>query len=306
MNNISSLESFCRGKGMAFTPAAPLSERCTFKTGGEAAMLIEPASVDEISELAVFLRENGLEYIILGRGSNVLFPDEGLDLAVIALGEMFSKIELDGEDIYCQSGLSLTQLCRFACENSLSGLEFAYGIPGTVGGAVYMNAGAYGGEIKDVLERAGHIGSDGKQGRLSGDRLELSYRRSAYTGSDMIITDAHFRLKKGSRDEIRAKMEDFMSRRREKQPLEYPSAGSTFKRPEGAYASELIDRCGLKGMSVGAAQVSEKHAGFVINRGGASSNDIFTLMKAVRDEVKAKTGFVLEPEIRIYGELTWI
>jgi len=203
--------------------------------------------------------------------------------------------------VRAQSGASLAQLCTFALENSLSGLEFAYGIPGTVGGAVFMNAGAYGGEMKDVLLNSEYVSTDGTSGELDNEAMELSYRHSAYENSNLVITAASVRLAPADRNEIKSTMNDILARRKEKQPLEYPSAGSTFKRPEGNFAGALIEQCGLKGVSVGGAQVSEKHAGFIINRGGATAADILSLIKHVQARVKAQTGVSLETEIRLIG-----
>lgn len=191
------------------------------------------------------------------------------------------------------------KVCRFALEHGLSGLEFAYGIPGSCGGAAFMNAGAYGGEMKDVLYRCDHIDKNGDRGFLEGDDLKLSYRRSAYYDNGCIVTGLYMRLKKDNPEDIKARMDDFLSRRKAKQPLEYPSAGSTFKRPEGYFAGALIEECNLKGTSVGGAQVSTKHAGFVINTGGATCKDVLALCKKVSDTVKAQKGVELEMEIRV-------
>ena len=191
------------------------------------------------------------------------------------------------------------KLCRFALQNSLSGLEFAFGIPGSCGGAAFMNAGAYGGEMKDVLFKCDHIDENGERGSLSGDELNLSYRHSAYSENGCTITGLYLKLKKGNPDEIKAKMDDFLQRRKDKQPLEYPSAGSTFKRPEGYFAGALIEECGLKGKQVGGAQVSEKHAGFIINKGGATCTDILELCKICSETVYKQKGVKLEMEIRV-------
>ena len=216
---------------------------------------------------------------------------------VILIGNDFSEISsLSETEIYCQSGALLSSFCVFARENSLSGAEFAYGIPGSVGGAVYMNAGAYGGEIKDIISYCDVIDENNEVKRLIPDELCLSYRHSLIMGTEKIIVGAAFSLKKGDKSEIKAAMDDFMNRRKTKQPLEYGSAGSTFKRPEGNYGSLLIDECGLKGYSVGGAQVSEKHAGFVINKDNATFSDVMSVIEDVRRIVKEKTGYVLECE----------
>jgi UDP-N-acetylmuramate dehydrogenase len=216
------------------------------------------------------------------------------------LGNKFSEVKLIDENvIFAQAGASLTKVCRFALENELSGLEFAYGIPGSCGGAAFMNAGAYGGEMRDVLYKCEHIDSNGNLGALQGDELELSYRHSAYYNNNCIVTGLYFKLDNGDKDEIKSKMTDLIGRRKEKQPIEYPSAGSTFKRPEGYFAGALIQECGLKGATVGGAQVSEKHAGFVINIGGATCNDVLELCKKVSDTVYKEKGVKLEMEIRV-------
>lgn len=216
---------------------------------------------------------------------------------VILIGNDFSEISsLSDTEIYCQSGALLSSFCVFARENSLSGAEFAYGIPGSVGGAVYMNAGAYGGEIKDIISYCDVIDENDELKRLTPEELCLSYRHSSIMGTEKIIVGAAFSLRKGDASEIKSAMDDFMSRRKTKQPLEYGSAGSTFKRPEGSYASLLIDECGLKGYSVGGAQVSEKHAGFVINKDNATFSDVMSLIEDVKRIVKEKTGYVLECE----------
>ena len=191
------------------------------------------------------------------------------------------------------------KVCRVALENGLSGLEFAYGIPGSCGGGAFMNAGAYGGELKDVMFRCDHIDENGNKGSLEGDELKLSYRHSAYYDNGCVVTGVYFKLRKADKEEIKAKMNDFMGRRRDKQPLEYPSAGSTFKRPEGNFAGALIQQCGLMGTSVGGAEVSTKHAGFVINKGGATCKDVLDLCKKVADTVKAEKGVDLEMEVRV-------
>lgn len=299
MNSISSLEQLCKTKNITCLRDEPLRAHCTFKIGGAAALFIEPKNGDEIETVILAASGFGVPLVTLGNGSNILFSDEGISCAVLHLGGAFSKMRLlDGATIECESGASLKSLCEFARENGLSGLEFAYGIPGSVGGAIYMNAGAYGGEIKDALIGSRHV-SEAGHGEFSGEALDFSYRHSVYTGREFIITHGIFRLQKADIIQIRAKMDDFMSRRREKQPLEFPSAGSTFQRPDGGYASALIDQCGLKGRRVGGAMVSEKHAGFVINAGGATCADVLALIEIIRDEVREKTGFSLQCEVKI-------
>lgn len=259
-----------------------------------------PENEEQIALLIKECRANDVRYTVVGNGSNLLVSDNGIDAVVIQMGKSFSDVRLiDGETIYAEAGAQLMKVCRFALENGLSGLEFAYGIPGSCGGAAFMNAGAYGGEMKNVLCRCDHIDKNGEKGFLENDELKLSYRHSAYYDNGCAITGLYMRLKKDDPEAIRARMDDFLSRRKAKQPLEYPSAGSTFKRPEGYFAGALIEECGLKGASVGGAQVSTKHAGFVINTGSATCKDVLDLCKKVSDTVKAQKGVELEMEIRV-------
>lgn len=293
---------FAKELGAYTEPYAPMSRYTSFKTGGNASLLIVPQNIDSVGKLIGFCKNKGIKPFILGNGSNVLVTDGGIDTVVIKLGLPLSDIELiDETTVRCSAGTQLKAVCMFALEHSLSGLEFAYGIPGTLGGAVYMNAGAYGGEMKDVVVSCTHFDEEGKLGTLCGDKLNLGYRRSAYSDNGFTVISADLKLRKGDPAEIKAAMDDKMRRRKEKQPLEFPSAGSTFKRPEGYFAGALIEDCGLKGYSVGGAQVSEKHAGFVINRGGASSSDILQLIKHIQDTVYEKHGVLLEPEVKIIG-----
>lgn len=278
----------------------PMIRHTTFKIGGKARLLVYPEDEEQISRIVKCARDNGIRLVTVGNGSNLLVADEGIDACVMVLDERMGDIKLiDEETVYAPAGVMLIRLCRFALEHSLSGLEFAYGIPGTCGGGAFMNAGAYGGEMKDVLYRCDHINENGEKGYLEGDDLKLSYRHSAYYENGCVITGLYLKLKKGNRDEIKAKMDDLLSRRRAKQPLEFPSAGSTFKRPEGYFAGALIEECGLKGKSVGDAQVSEKHAGFVINRGNATCNDVLELCRFCSDTVLREKGVKLEMEIRV-------
>lgn len=278
----------------------PMAKHTTFKIGGNASLVVFPESETQISEIVKAAKQTGIRLITIGNGSNLLVDDDGIDACVMILDEHFSDIKLiDEETIYASAGAMLIKVCRFAYENGLSGLEFAYGIPGTCGGGAFMNAGAYGGEMKDVLVKCSHIDKDGNIGCLENDDLKLSYRHSAYYDNDCIITGLYLKLKKGDKAEIKEKMDDLISRRRNKQPLEFPSAGSTFKRPEGYFAGALIEECGLRGRSVGGAQVSEKHCGFVINKGGATCKDVLELCKICSDTVYDKKGVKLEMEIRV-------
>lgn len=277
-----------------------MSEHTTFKIGGNASIIAYVTSPEDIQCIVKACNDLGIRYIPVGNGSNLLVADEGIDACVIQIGNRFSQVKLiDGDTIYADAGASLMKICRFALENELSGLEFAYGIPGSCGGAAFMNAGAYGGEMKDVLLTCEHIDKNGNVGSLSGDELKLSYRHSAYYDNGCIITGLYLKLKKGKASDIKAKMDDLIGRRKDKQPLEYPSAGSTFKRPEGYFAGALIQECGLKGASVGGAAVSEKHAGFVINKGGATCKDVLDLCRLVSDKVLKEKGVKLEMEIRV-------
>lgn len=285
---------------ISFSENEPMSAHTTFKVGGNARIMAFPETEEQAVEIIKCCRENGVRYIPVGNGSNLLVSDSGINACVICFGSVFSEIKLiDNDTVFAQSGASLMKLCRFALQNSLSGLEFAFGIPGSCGGAAFMNAGAYGGEMKDVLFKCDHIDENGEKGSLSGDELNLSYRHSAYSENGCTITGLYLKLKKGNPDEIKAKMDDFLQRRKDKQPLEYPSAGSTFKRPEGYFAGALIEECGLKGKQVGGAQVSEKHAGFIINKGGATCTDILELCKICSETVYKQKGVKLEMEIRV-------
>lgn len=286
--------------GCAVHTNESLSRHTSFRTGGSCRVLIEPLNCAQLEKILSLAKDSDIPFIVLGNGTNVLAPDDTLEKAVIKIGDAMSEIILQDDDtICCTAGTKLIALCRFALEHSLSGLEFAYGIPGTCGGAVFMNAGAYGGEIKDILTEVTHITPDLRVETVSASELGLSYRHSSYKENGCIISYAKFKLKKADKSEIKTAMDDFLSRRKDKQPLEYPSAGSTFKRPEGHFAGALIEQCGLKGATVGGAQVSEKHAGFVINKGGASSKDITDLIAFVKNTVKSETGVELEPEVII-------
>ena len=276
-----------------------LSELTSFEIGGPADLVITPKTGDEIKATLRYAHQNDIPLMILGGGSNVLFPDAGYRGAIVCTGNVDMLWREGADEIICQAGAKLSSLCKFAYTSGLSGLEFAYGIPGMVGGAVYMNAGAYGGQIEDVLHSVSFIHPDGSSQHYGRDKMGFGYRKSLFMDTPGVIETARFKLTAKSPGEIRAKMDDFMARRREKQPLEYPSAGSTFKRPSGAYASALIDECGLKGLKVGGAAVSEKHAGFVVNLGGATCNDVTTLIGQIKTRVKAQTGYELECEVRI-------
>ncbi|MBQ8741708.1 MAG: UDP-N-acetylmuramate dehydrogenase [Clostridia bacterium] len=283
-----------------YVRSEPMSRHTTFKIGGNADVFIKVKNADELKTILTLTREYNMPYFILGKGSNLLVSDKGIDGVVISL-DGIADIIIDGDTVVCGAGASLRALCIAAQKASLSGLEFAYGIPGTVGGALYMNAGAYGGEMSQVAVSATAIDRDGNIQEFNFDQMKLGYRTSAFKNTDLIIISVRLKLKDGNADEIKAAMDDFFARRRDKQPLEFPSAGSTFKRPEGYFAGALIEKNKLKGMSVGGAQVSEKHAGFVINTGGATCDDVLLLIKKVQDTVKLADGVDLEPEVIFVG-----
>ena len=281
----------------------PMSKYTTFRIGGNAAVMLTPTTDEQLASIIKKCKEENIKPFIIGNGSNMLISDKGLDTVVINMCRPDPKIELvNGDTVVCDAGATMSKVCNFALENGLTGLEFAFGIPGSAGGAAYMNAGAYGGGMKDVLVECRHIDCDGNFGSLKGDELGLAYRTSAYEHNGYIITTLVMKLSKGNKDEIRAKMQELLQRRKDKQPLEYPSAGSTFKRPEGYFAGALIEECGLKGYSVGGAQVSEKHAGFVINKGSATAKDVLDLIKYIQDKVFSEKGVMLEPEVRLIEE----
>ncbi len=278
----------------------PMSDHTSFKIGGNADIFITPKSEEDCSMAVLSCKKNNVEYIVIGNGSNLLVSDNGFRGAVICISSAMSNIWLiDDNTIFCEAGASLACVCNFALKNSLTGLEFAYGIPGNIGGAISMNAGAYGGEIKDVLVECSYIDDCGNIKKILGKELDFSYRHSFFTNKNYCIVSVVIKLNSGNTDEIRAQMTEILKKRKEKQPLEYPSAGSTFKRPEGSYASLLIDECGLKGCRIGDAQVSEKHAGFIVNIGKATCDDVLSLIEYVKQDVQAKTGYILEPEVKI-------
>lgn len=282
----------------------PMCDYTTFKIGGKARLMITPSSDESLAEVIKVCKAECIKPMIIGNGSNMLISDKGLNTVVINMCRSNAEVRYLGDGlIECDAGVTLSKVCNFALEKELTGLEFAFGIPGSAGGAAYMNAGAYDGEMKDVLVSCTHIDTDGNFGQLSGDELGLLYRTSAYEHNGFIITKLVLKLEKGDKTAIKAKMQELLQRRKDKQPLEYPSAGSTFKRPVGYFAAALIDECGLKGASVGGAQVSEKHAGFVINKGGATSDDVMKLIELVQKTVFEKKGVVIEPEVRLIEEI---
>ncbi|MDY5576554.1 MAG: UDP-N-acetylmuramate dehydrogenase [Lachnospiraceae bacterium] len=277
----------------------PMNRHVTFRTGGKADCFVTVCEPEMVKQTVCFLREQKVNYYIVGNGSNLLFSDRGYHGIVVKMGRYAGDLRIEGHRIVSGAGVLLSQLANAACEAGLTGLEFAAGIPGTVGGAVVMNAGAYGGEIKDIIVSATVLNEYGEIQVLAKNELELSYRHSIIMERTFIILEAEFDLKQGEKSQIRACMDELSKKRREKQPLEYPSAGSTFKRPEGYFAGKLIEDAGLKGFRVGDAQVSEKHSGFVINRGAATTDEILSLVKQVQDIVYEKYGVRLEMEVRV-------
>lgn len=291
--------------GCRVTEQAPMAAATSFHIGGPADLLIDIPSAQAAREVLRCCRQAGIPTLLVGNGSNLLVGDKGFRGAVLRLrgGDNGPRLLADGT-LWCGAGVSLTQLCLFARDNGLTGLEFAYGIPGTVGGAVYMNAGAYGGEMAQVLVSADVLPADGGAPvTLPKEALALGYRHSALMDTfPGIVTGATFRLQAGDRDVITAHMKELMQKRQDKQPLEYPSAGSFFKRPQGYFAGALIEQAGLKGFAVGGAQISDKHAGFVINRDGATAADVRELCRQVQQRILDKDGVALEPEVRFVGE----
>lgn len=278
----------------------PLKNHTTFKIGGNCIALIEPREVSDIVETIKICRENSIKFFVIGNGSNLLVPDEGYNGVIIKLKGEFSTIQVEGECLIVNSGAKLSEVYTVAYENSLTGFEFASGIPGTIGGAIYMNAGAYGGEMKDIVESVQVLDLDNFELReLKNEELEFSYRKSIIQRKNYIVTTIKLKLQKGNKEEINAVYEDLRERRNSKQPLNFGSAGSTFKRPEGHFASKLIEDAGLKGYHINDAWVSEKHSGFVVNKGNASYKEVMELIGYVQKVVFEKFGVKLETEVRI-------
>ena len=286
--------------GISYTLGEPMNRHTTFKIGGNADVMLIPESVTQLCLVIKTAKEYSVPYFILGKGSNLLVSDDGIECAVISVSKL-DKIKATGDRIVCGAGASLAAVCVAARDAALTGLEFAYGIPGSIGGALYMNAGAYGGEMSQVAVCAQCINGDGNIVTVSSEDMALGYRTSAFKKNGFVITSVTLELKKGDIQQINAQMQELFGRRRDKQPLEYPSAGSTFKRPEGYFAGALIEKNNLKGVAVGGAQVSEKHAGFVINRGGATCSDVRALIEKIQDTVYKNDGVRLETEIISVG-----
>jgi UDP-N-acetylmuramate dehydrogenase len=301
MTSYEPLKSFALSLGADVFENEPMSKHTTFKIGGPADIFVLPKNEEQLQKIYTFCAEAKIPIFILGNGSNLLVSDKGIRAAVIQSTGVRGVV-CEGENLTCSAGEKLSVICEYARDEELSGLEFAYGIPGSVGGAVYMNAGAYGGEMKDVVAAASYI--EGTQtGSINAEGMCFGYRHSVFSGTDKIITRVTFALHRNDRTEICEKMRELMERRKTKQPLEWPSAGSIFKRPPGNYAGTLIESCGLKGTLVGGAQVSVKHAGFIINVGNATCKDVLELIEKVQEVVLKQTGIALECEIRVAGEV---
>lgn len=290
------------GEQVEILVAEPMKNHTTFRIGGPADALALPKTPEEVAEVVRFCHEHAQPYYVLGNGSNLLVSDEGYRGIVLQLYRNFNDIQVNGEMITVQSGAMLAAVARTAYQNGLTGLEFASGIPGTIGGAVVMNAGAYGGEMKHVLREVTVLTKEGEVLAIPAKALELGYRTSVIPKNGWIVLGAVLQLKKGDPEQILARMEELKEQRITKQPLDLPSAGSTFKRPEGYFAGKLIMDAGLRGFTVGGAQVSEKHCGFVVNRGDATAADVWELICEVKRRVKERTGVELEPEVKLLGD----
>lgn len=296
---VAELNSFIKKENMELN--APMKKYTSFRVGGAVDLLVKPETYEEVVKIISLCEERKVPYYIIGNGSNLLVKDGGLRGVAIKLSKL-NGVTINDEEIIVQSGAAIGDVSIKSRDASLTGLEFACGIPGTVGGAITMNAGAYNGEISDIIESVLVIDNKGKMLNLTKDQLELGYRTSVILTKHYIVLEATFKLKKGDHEKIAARISDLMRRRREKQPLEYPSAGSTFKRPEGFFAAKLIQDSGLKGASIGGAQVSEKHSGFIINKEDATAKDILDLIHFVQKTVKDKYNVNLDTEVRIIGE----
>lgn len=280
----------------------PMKQHTTFRVGGNADYFVMPQSAEEVKNIVALCKEADMPYYILGNGSNLLVGDKGYRGVIIQIYKEMNHIRIDGDKVIAQAGALLSRVGTATLEAELTGFEFAAGIPGTVGGAVVMNAGAYGGEMKDIIASATVLTQDGDIIAINKEDLELGYRTSVIAKKGYVVLEAEYQLQKGDKEAIRARMDELKAQRVTKQPLEYPSAGSTFKRPEGYFAGKLIQDAGLRGFQVGGAEVSEKHCGFVINKDQATAADIQELMRQVSDKVMQEFGVKLEPEVKTLGE----
>lgn len=279
----------------------PMAGHTTFRVGGPADCLLQPENEEQLKNVQKYLQAVGIPWFVTGNGSNLLVSDQGYAGAVLQIGQKMSRITVEDCILRAQGGATMAQAARAALEHGLTGLEFASGIPGTVGGGVVMNAGAYGGEMSQVVEQVNVIDCRGERMELQNETMEFGYRSSVIRDNPFIVTEVVFRLERGDRDQIRSTMEELAARRREKQPLEYPSAGSTFKRPEGNFAGKLIMDAGLRGFQIGGARVSDKHCGFIINTGGATARDIRDVIVRVQEQVKDRFHVELETEVVLLG-----
>lgn len=279
----------------------PMADHTTFRIGGPADCFVQIENKEQLIQVLKYLNQVEVPFFILGNGSNLLVSDKGYQGIILQIGQKMSKIEVEGDVITAQAGASMAQVARAALEHGLTGLEFASGIPGTIGGGIVMNAGAYDGELSGVVTQVNVVNGAGECMELENDSMEFGYRTSTIRNNPFTVTEVVLKLEKGDREQIKAKMEDLAARRREKQPLEYPSAGSTFKRPRGYFAGKLIMDAGLRGFRIGGARVSEKHCGFVINIGNATAEDVRDVINEVQERVKERFNVNLEPEILFLG-----
>ncbi len=289
-------------RGLCIEENVPMAQYTSFRAGGKARMMVVPADTEQLRAVLSVLAGSGEQYMVLGNGTNILVKDSGYDGAVVKIGSGFDYVRQEDRSLICGSGMRMSVAAKAALEGGLSGFEFASGIPGFTGGAVFMNAGAYGGEMKDILRRAKIVSKDGSsEFYMTADELDMGYRHTKLHDTGDIVTEVEFVLEEGDRTQIKAKMTELMEKRNSRQPVNFPSAGSFFKRPEGYFAGKLIQDAGLKGLSVGGAQVSELHSGFIINRGGATATDILQLMEMIQARVFEEFGVRLETEVRIIG-----
>ena len=280
----------------------PMKKHTTMRVGGPCDCMVEPSSIEEIQKILEYARKNNIKYYVIGNGSNLLVKDEGVHALIIKIANKFSGVEVNGEHIKAYSGCSVPKLSQIAKENSLSGLEFACGIPGSVGGGIRMNAGAYGSEMVNVVEKVGFLDENGKLNEIDGKDAHFTYRHSMFVENpNYIVVYAIYKLQKGNKDEISKIMEENMNSRKQKQPIEYPNFGSVFKRPEGYFVGKLVDECGLKGYKIGGAQVSTKHSGFMVNIEDATCKDVLDLIEYVKKKVYEKFNVKLQEEVVVLG-----
>lgn len=280
----------------------PMKEHSSFKIGGPADVMVFPEDIKDLQRIIRYCRHKGIAYFVFGLGSNILVRDKGIRGVVIKIGDRLKKLSIHDDMIYAEAGVELAELSRAAAEHALGGLEFAEGIPGSLGGAVVMNAGAYGGEMKDILKEVKAITPEGELLNFKPEEMKFTYRGSVFQEEELIIVSALMQLQRGKAKDIRNRMQEFAKRRREKQPLEYPSAGSTFRRPPGHFVGPMIEEMGLKGYKVGGAEVSRKHAGFIINSSDASAEEVLELIAIIQAKVKEQYGIELKTEIKVIGE----